>query len=153
MRVNKYVALTCALALSVAGCTSTAIPDSKGPLGWLEGCWQLDDKSVEETWVQSIQGDQLFGYSVISKDNRRVFFEQLRIDIDGSNATLSASPKGIGPTAFQATLRDTSSIEFANAQNDYPQRIRYERIGDRLVAEISLIDKSKPANWDYRRCN
>ncbi len=141
------------MAGSLFGCSHTATPlKDSGALDWLTGCWQLEDQSVEETWAKSRQGDQLFGYSVSTKDAQRVFFEQLRIDLQNSRATLNAYPRGIGPTKFEGTVTNKPSIEFINELNDYPQRIRYERIDNRLVAEISLIDKSKPANWDYRRC-
>ena len=118
----------------------------------MQGCWQVEDTSIEETWTRSLQGDQLFGFSVISKDGQRVFFEQLRIDLEQSGIVLSAYPKGTGPTPFKGTLGSDSAIEFANPANDYPQRIRYERAGDRLLAEISMLDGKKLSKWRYRRC-
>lgn len=46
-----------------------------------------------------------------------------------------------------------SAVEFTNAAHDYPQRIRYEIKGDKLEAEMSLIDGSKPVRWTYSREN
>jgi len=38
---------------------------------------------------------------------------------------------------------------FENRDHDYPQRIRYWREGEVLMAEISLADGSKPMRWRY----
>jgi hypothetical protein len=42
------------------------------------------------------------------------------------------------------------SIEFANPRHDYPQRIRYWRQGQLLMAEISKIDGSDSQRWNFR---
>lgn len=142
------------LAILLAGCVHNA-PDSTlthAPLGWLQGCWQTED-GTEETWAQSIQGDQLFGYSVTSNKGQRVFFEQLRIDFRENHATLSAYPRGVGPTPFEATLTGQYSVEFINADNDYPQRIRYAFVNEGLEASIALLDNTRLVTWNYHRCN
>lgn len=140
----------------LSGCTATAGSGMETtetlPLDWMVGCWQTDNDSVEETWVMSRRADQLFGYSVTSKDGRRVFFEMMRIDIDGSHLTFSAYPRGQGPTRFNSTSIDIAAIEFVNDQNDYPQRIRYSLAGVELIAVISKMDGSKTSQWRYRRC-
>ena len=40
-------------------------------------------------------------------------------------------------------------IEFTNPAHDYPQRIRYWREGDKLIAEIALIDGKRAVSWTY----
>ncbi|MFK7886803.1 MAG: DUF6265 family protein [Gammaproteobacteria bacterium] len=117
----------------------------------MTGCWQTAS-GVEETWVQSKHGDQLFGFSVTSQGDQRVFFEQLRIDVSGDQATLHAYPKGVGPTSFLAELDRVLALEFVNAHNDYPQRIRYGLVEGRLHATIALLDNSKQNSWIYERC-
>ena len=67
---------------------------------------------------------------------------------DGSLAYIPM-PNGGAPIAFAMVKQDARSIEFANADHDYPQRIRYWREGDRLNAEISLLDGSRPVRWSY----
>jgi hypothetical protein len=41
---------------------------------------------------------------------------------------------------------------FADPGHDYPQRIRYAREGDRMTAEISLMDGSRGQGFAFRRC-
>jgi hypothetical protein len=143
------------LALTLSACTinytiDTDTPDV--PLGWLSGCWQTDD-GVEETWVRSKQGDQIFGYSVVSQNGERVFFEQMRVDILEGKARFHAYPKGVGPTAFEGALDDPNAIEFINASNDFPQRIRYAFVDGRIEATTALMDNSNENAWRYERCD
>ena len=49
-------------------------------------------------------------------------------------------PGGGPPIEFPLVAQGERSIEFANPAHDFPQRIRYWREGDRLHAEISLLD-------------
>jgi hypothetical protein len=51
---------------------------------------------------------------------------------------------------FPVVRQDETSIEFANPQHDYPQRIRYWREGDLLKAEIALIDGTQAVGWTYQ---
>ena len=58
-------------------------------------------------------------------------------------------PNGGAPIEFALVRQDAQSIEFANPAHDFPQRIRYWREGDRLHAEIALIDGSRAVSWSY----
>jgi hypothetical protein len=79
-------------------------------------------------------------------------WEQTRIEIaDHGQIVFLASAGGKPVVPFAAQARTSTMIEFANAKHDYPQRIRYSLKGDRLEAEISLIDGSKPVRWSYSR--
>ncbi len=142
-------------ALSACAHGPTLAPSSNTghPLNWLTGCWQTGDETVEETWVLSRQGDQLFGHSVTAKNGVRVFFEMMRIDFEDTATTFSAYPRGMGPTVFESVDQHSSVIAFINPENDYPQRISYSRVNDELKAEISLLDGSRPAGWVYRPCS
>ena len=81
-------------------------------------------------------------------------WEQMRVEqsADGK-LILFASPRGRTAVPFEARAVSANAIEFTNASHDYPQRIRYELKDDRLDAEISLIDGSKPIRWTYVREN
>ncbi|MFK8031391.1 MAG: DUF6265 family protein [Gammaproteobacteria bacterium] len=153
MKHELYVLVI--LVITVTACTHTVPPQTASTLTnltWLEGCWQTGN-GVEESWMRSKQGDQLFGYSVTTKAGQRVFFEQLRIDLNEQQATLFAYPKGIGPTPFDANINKPYSIEFINAENDYPQRIRYSIVSGRIEATISLLDNTNMNTWSYERCD
>jgi len=83
------------------------------------------------------------------------FFEQSRIDpgkAPGKAYVFNAYPAGKGPSAFTEIERSETSITFADSGHDYPQRIRYARDGNRMIAEISRIDGSDGQGFAFRRC-
>ena len=77
----------------------------------------------------------------------------MRISGDAGGFVFHAEPAGQAATDFQASPGDAvaQGITFVNAAHDYPQRIRYWREGEMLMAEISLADGGKPMRWAYRR--
>jgi hypothetical protein len=94
----------------------------------------------------------MLGASREGRGDRLKSWEQMRVEraADGS-LVLMASPGGRLAVPFKAKNISKTAAEFTNAAHDYPQRIRYELKGDRLEAEISLIDGSKSVHWTYIR--
>ena len=80
-----------------------------------------------------------------------MFFEQMRID-PGETPTFNAYPRGDGPSPFQATELSEGAVTFANAEHDYPQKIRYWRDGDKLRATISLFDGNQANAFAFDAC-
>ena len=85
-------------------------------------------------------------------------WETLRIERDVANEFgpvirlgYFASPGGRGAMVFAGSSGPGRAVTFANLAHDYPQRIRYWREGEVLVAEIALADGSKAKRWRYRR--
>jgi hypothetical protein len=119
----------------------------------MTGCWNLVEKDrwTQECWMEPKAGLML-GASREGRGDRLSSWEQLRVEqaADGS-ITLMASPRGRPAVPFKARVVSANAVEFTNGAHDYPQRIRYELKGDRLEAEISLIDGSKPVKWTYTR--
>ncbi len=143
-----YLAAACAVP---SGPAAQAAHDGT-PRGWLPGCWTSPDGNVEETWTAARQESFLFGYNVTSENGVARFFEQLRIELADGKFSLNAYPRGIGPTRFEESARTARSITFSNPDHDYPQVIRYERIGADLHATISLVDGSNSGSWHYVPC-
>ncbi len=142
-----------AIAIAAAGCSAQAAEPSasmataqgntagtRRPGSWLAGCWMTADGNVEEHWTSSLDGTQLFGFSVTRRNGKAIFFEQLRLDAGQQSWTLSAYPNGVGPTAFKGEPAAGQIATFENPQNDYPQIIRYQRAGTTLTGTISLAD-------------
>jgi hypothetical protein len=140
----------CLIALSA--CTLTTASEEADPnrLDWLTGCWQGDDGMTREVWSGSEDG-YYFGYSVVLKDGHAVFFEQMRVD-PAPLPVFNAYPAGKGPSAFPATEISDTSVTFANAAHDFPQKIKYWRDGARLRATISRIDDGGAAEFSFTRC-
>ena len=122
---------------------------------FMTDCWNLTDGDhwTQECWMEPKAGLML-GASREGNGAKLKSWEQLRVvqEADGS-ITLMASPGGRTAVPFKAKSLSPTAIEFTNAEHDYPQRIRYELKGNRLEAEISLIDGSKPVRWTYDREN
>ena len=68
---------------------------------------------------------------------------------DGSIAYL-AQVKGGQAVEFALATSSEEAIEFTNPLHDYPQRIRYSRQGQLVIAETSLMDGSRAHRWLYR---
>ena len=145
IRSALFALLAC--SISPGGMAEEADPNR---LNWLTGCWQSADGSIREVWSTSEDG-YYFGYSVISQEGHAVFFEQMRID-PAPMPIFNAYPSGAGPSAFPASGLTASSITFANAEHDFPQKIRYWREGDVLKAVISDIDDRSPAGFEFVVC-
>ncbi len=140
-----------ALILLLAGCASA--PASAGkmpPLDWISGCWESGDASYREVWSSSEQG-YFFGYAVSLQDNAVSFFEQTRI-APGPPAVFNAYPAGQGPSLFTERARTETSIEFANAEHDYPQVVAYWKTDLGLSARISLSDGSDQRDFAFVPC-
>src|SRR5205809_205592 len=57
-----------------------------------------------------------------------------------------------GPAVpFRLTAHGRTSATFDNPGHDFPQRIRYVRTGNMMVATISALDGSNAMSWTYRR--
>jgi hypothetical protein len=120
---------------------------------FMTGCWNLieADHWTQECWMEPKAGLML-GASREGNGEKLKSWEQLRVEAgpDGK-LTLWASPHGRTAVPFEVRGTSASAVEFVNAEHDYPQRIRYELKADKLEAEISLIDGSKPVRWTYVR--
>ena len=132
---------------------SPAIAQGAGELGWLAGDWvdARGDQLTEESWMPP-RGGMLLGMNRSGKAGRVGMFEFMRISTgeDGGIA-LHAQPRGAPASAFPAKEVGLNAITFENVAHDYPQRIRYWRDGDLLMAEISLADGGKPVRWRFER--
>lgn len=119
-------------------------------LDWLTGCWQGDDKVTREVWSASQDG-YYFGYSVVTKDDHVIFFEQMRID-PAPMPVFNAYPAGNGPFPFAAIELTEASVTFANPDHDFPQKIKYWRDGTHLRAVISALDGSRAGDFNFTPC-
>ena len=64
-----------------------------------------------------------------------------------------AEPANQKPADFRAVAFSTEgqTVTFEDRSHDYPQRVRYWRDGETLLAEISQSDGSKAVRWSFRR--
>jgi hypothetical protein len=114
-------------------------------LSWLSGYWLSTDRGVrsEECWLAA-DGGVMLGLHRDNDDEGGMMFEYLRIMETAGGLVYYATPQGYETTKFTmisyTNSGDTREAVFENPEHDFPQRIRYTRIGRRLTAEISGID-------------
>jgi hypothetical protein len=125
------------------------------PLGWLVGKWctaPVNGRTTCETWAPMGPDKAMRGVTVTrsAKGEQR---EPMRITGYGATLVFHAEPAGQAAADFPVKPggMGAQSVEFVDTAHDYPQRIRYWREGELLMAEISLADGSKPMRWSYRR--
>lgn len=140
------------LALLLMG--QAAPPATVADLGWMSGQWETASANggwTEENWAPP-RGGVMLGYSRSGAGERLREFEFLRIQAgaDGVPAYL-AQPGGQPAVTFRLTAHDATGATFDNPAHDFPQRIRYVRTGDTMVATISALDGSNAMSWTYRR--
>jgi hypothetical protein len=142
-----------ALALIAAiPLTGAAAPAAQTLPDWLAGSWCTADGAQGRTcerWGPAA-GGMMIGTSQTVKGGRTVSFEFLRIALDGETPVYIAQPGGKTPVAFRAVAGE-KGVTFLNETHDYPQRIRYWREGETLVAEIALKDGANAMSWRYAR--
>ena len=132
--------------VSIAAAEDTKLPD------WMTGAWERSDSDswADEYWTPP-RAAIMIGASRSGKGETLQFWEHMRIvrEADGTLAfwAVSADQK---PVRFVATQKSPEEIIFENSDHDYPQRIRYWREGKLLRAQISLLDGSKPVDFQFR---
>jgi len=120
-------------------------------LGWMSGHWQTGDGTTEEDWTTS-RASLMLGVGRTIRDGAVREYEFLRLQAGADGVPVYwGSPNGATPVGFRLTEAGPGHATFDNPGHDYPQRIRYRRDGETLVATISAIDDSHAMSWTYRR--
>ncbi|MEM5516732.1 DUF6265 family protein [Henriciella sp. AS95] len=138
-------------AATILASTACASPVARAPLDWMSGCWAHEHGDTKEVWSEP-EGELMFGYGVSKRDDRVVFFEELRIEEREDGAVYIASPNGGPSTEFTETERTGLSIVFENPDHDFPQRIEYGANRIALVAKIAKLDGSGLQTFSMDRC-
>lgn len=147
MSGGREVWMTLGILFLAAATQAQPMPD------FMTGCWHLiaGQNWTEECWMEP-KGRLMLGASREGLGATLKSWEQMRVEATAAGKiTLFASPEGRPAVPFEAREATASAIEFTNASHDFPQRIRYELKGNKLEAEISLIDGSRPIRWTYVR--
>jgi len=128
--------------------------DAQQPdLGWLAGHWCTEPKSGQvicEIWTPMDKG-RMHGKGTSRRGESIKTNEIMMIVVGESGMVFHAEPAGQKPADFGLAKFDAAarSVTFEDATHDYPQRVRYWREGDRLMAETSLLDGSKAMRWRF----
>ncbi len=153
--LRPLIALTALLLAPAAVAAPPAEPARiviEGMPGWMAGTWMMEHGSdwAEEVWTAPRGGMMLgMGRSGFGPDVQ--VWESLRIE-KGPDGRLGyvAQVKGGTLVRFPMATFSDAAIEFANPAHDYPQRIRYWREGQLLMAETAMLDGSRAERWNFR---
>lgn len=124
-------------------------------LGWLVGHWCTEPRNGTrtcETW-KPIDKGVMRGLGTTRAGTFVKTNEAMTITVGESGTVFHAEPARQKPADFPMRKLDPAarSVVFGDAAHDFPQRVRYWREGETLMAEISLLDGSKAMRWAFRR--
>jgi hypothetical protein len=149
----RAIAWAAMLALAVpAGAQAQELP------GWMAGCWQMRDgeRWSDECWMTA-RGGVMLGTGRSGSADGLGGWEAMQITLEPAEVrekaaptmTFWASPNGSGRTPFVWMPSELPGVTFVNLANDYPQRVRYWRDGDLLMAEIAMADGSEAVRYTF----
>jgi len=124
---------------------------------FLVGCWQTAPDAAfqsRETWLGPVKGT-LVGALLGTLPDGSATWEHLRIEPTADSLQLVVLPKGQAETRFPLAEHGEGRLVFALPTHDFPQRIRYERVGTALkvVADAQRDDGTwKGVELSYTRC-
>ena len=139
--------LTAALAAALLQTAAPAAPD----LSWMAGYW-LDcsnGREVSETWSDPRAG--LMAGHAVTVSRGRASFEMSHIGPTPQGFAYVAQPGGAPPTVFVLAESGPARAVFANAENDFPTRVIYQREGDALTARIEgeIGGQARSMEWNF----
>lgn len=125
-------------------------------LDWMAGYWLSCDggREVAEAWSQR-RGGVMLGTN-ISVGAQSSSWEQMRIEAlpeRGNGLSFVAQPRGAREgTRFALTRWAAREAVFENPDNDFPQRVIYRRVGDRLIGRIEgrAGGREQSMEWQFR---
>lgn len=128
-------------------------------LAWLAGCWEASSgtRSVEEQWLRPRGGTMMGMSRTVRREGKLETtqeYEFLRLFARDGKLVYAALPSGQQGTEFVETELGESQVTFGNPAHDFPQIIRYRRVGaDSLQARVegTLGGNSRGFDVRYRR--
>lgn len=140
--------LTAALAVPTGA--QAPVPAPLDTVAFMAGCWAFTqgERRVEEQWMAP-SGGVMLGMSRSVRPNRPASFEFTVLHVVEGRLVYEARPEGQAPTRFALTASGDQRAVFENPAHDFPQRITYQRSGDRLNARIEGPASNGTRGVDY----
>jgi ketosteroid isomerase-like protein len=112
------------------------------------GHWVREDGAGSETWLAA--GPGMLGIGFATTGAGTSWFEVLILDEVGGVLTYTGIPGGQRAVDFPMVESGPTSVVFANPAHDHPQRIRYQRRDDMLLAEVESALHGRE-QWAWKR--
>jgi hypothetical protein len=141
------------LALAL-GCGSASSPATihPGELTWLLGQWRSEAGHFDEHW--QMEGEHFVGWGErASGTGTPEVFERMTLRRIAGVWTLEATPRGQAPVRFMMVRLHGREVVFENPSHDDPQRIRYRRKHNTLIARVERLDgeNARTIRMTYQR--
>jgi hypothetical protein len=149
--VKKYLLAVFGVILLSGGVRAQDISPEMWKLGFLSGCWKGDDRVqiLEEQWTRPA-GQSMLGVGRTIKDGKTEFYEFLQIRERADGIFYIAEPNGGKAVSFKLVKVNDSLAIFENAQNDFPQRIIYQKtIDGSLLASLEGTESGKAKRVEF----
>ena len=125
-------------------------------LDWMAGYWLSceDGREVAEAWSNR-RGGIMLGTN-ITAGPQGANWEQMRIESvseQENGLSFVAQPRGAATaTHFPLARWGPREAVFENPYNDFPQRVIYRRVGDRLIGRIEgrSDGRDQSMEWQFR---
>ncbi|HYC68303.1 DUF6265 family protein [Brevundimonas sp.] len=121
-------------------------------VSWMAGYWLdcSDGREASETWSDP-RGGVSVGHAV-TVSGGETSFEVSHIGPTPQGFAYVAQPGGAPPTVFVLAESGPGRAVFANAENDFPTRVIYQREGDVLTARIEgeIAGQARSMEWNFR---
>lgn len=153
-RIPICLVTVIAVSASASGQTTTASAKT-ADLAFMAGCWGLvtNGRQIEEHWLAPA-GGSLVGVSRTVAGGKTTEYEFMQIRDLPDGLTYTAKPSGQPEASFRVSSLTADEVVFENPAHDFPQRIRYRRVGtDGLHARIegTLNGKARGIDFPYTR--
>jgi hypothetical protein len=127
----KFIVWACFLFASLP------LLGQKNEFGWLLGTWQEDKKMSFEVWID--EGRFLSGSAyLMDHSGKKTITEEIKLIRKGKDFYYVPDVAGPqGPIEFKITSFDNNSFIAENPDHDFPKRIAYKKMDERLEAIIS----------------
>jgi hypothetical protein len=133
-----------AISLLLFSCTTTSKNEKIKASEWLVGEWKNESKEgiVTENWSKTNDSTLVAG-SFFVKEKDTLHFENSKlIEKDGEliYETIIQGQNNDKPIVFPLLSETENELVFENLQNDYPQKIKYQR-NSKTAITISISGK------------
>ena len=116
--------------LAAFGCLGFAAPQGRpiDRVRWLTGCWEArnSQRTVYEQWT-SPEGRAMLATARTIRGDSLIEYEFVALREKGERLAYEAHPSGQSGATFLSISLTDSSVIFENLENDFPQRVGYNR--------------------------
>jgi hypothetical protein len=133
-----------AISLLLFSCTTTSKNEKIKASEWLVGEWKNESKEgiVTENWSKTNDSTLTAGSFFIKEKDTLHFENSKLIEKDGELVyeTIIQGQNNDKPIVFNLLSETENELVFENLQNDYPQKIKYQR-NSKTAITISISGK------------